>query len=315
MRKFFSRTAGILFLLLLHTGVSARTERPVSPDGTRCYARKDGQELKLDYYLPEPSGDTVKRPAILFMFGGGFVAGTRDDATYLPWFRKLKEEGYTVVSIDYRLPLKDAKARGLNRLKAFLDAIQTGVDDLYSATAWLIAHGQEIGVDASRLVICGSSAGAIIVDEAEWELASRAPAAAVLPEGFRYRGVISFSGAILSRKGKLKYGRSPAPMLLMHGTDDKVVNYGKIRVLNWGFYGSKAIAKTCGKNGYVHHIIRYTGHGHDIANLMFETFPEQRRFLEDNIIRGIARTVDATVDDPSVPKKKSYKNRKELYAD
>ena len=35
------------------------------------------------------------------------------------------------------------------------------------------------------------------------------------------------------------------------------------------------------------------------ANLV-ETWPEQIRFLEENVIAGIKRTIDATLDDPAM---------------
>ena len=32
------------------------------------------------------------------------------------------------------------------------------------------------------------------------------------------------------------------------------------------------------------------------------TWPLQKRFLEENVIKGVRRSVDAMVDDPSMPK-------------
>ena len=46
---------------------------------------------------------------------------------------------------------------------------------------------------------------------------------------------------------------------------------------------------------------------------MVETFPDQIRFLETNITRKVARTVDSTIDDPEAPAPSGSANRKEMY--
>jgi carboxylesterase type B len=43
---------------------------------------------------------------MIFVFGGGFVRGSRDHEGYLPYFKFLNDNGFDVVSIDYRLGLK-----------------------------------------------------------------------------------------------------------------------------------------------------------------------------------------------------------------
>ena len=46
---------------------------------------------------------------------------------------------------------------------------------------------------------------------------------------------------------------------------------------------------------------------------MVETFADQIRFLETNITRKVARTVDSTIDDPEAPVPSGSANRKEMY--
>ena len=92
-------------------------------------------------------------------------------------------------------------------------------------------------MDPSNIVISGSSAGAISVMQAEYEIANRTSWASVLPQGFNYAGVMSFSGAILSRKGKVKYQTVPCPTMMLHGTADMLVPYKQIAVFNLGFFG------------------------------------------------------------------------------
>ena len=136
----------------------------------------------------------------------------------------------------------------------------------------------------------------------------------MLPENFRYKGVISFSGAILSRDGALDFARKPAPMLLMHGTEDNLVVYKQIKFFRLGFFGSDKIAERLAKYGYEHNILRFTGHGHEVAGSMYETLRYQLDFIEENIIRGTGRTVDAFIDDPAIPSGEgTSQSRKEMY--
>jgi hypothetical protein len=112
-----------------------------------------------------------------------------------------------------------------------------GVEDLYSATNFLNDNAKELGIDPSALVIAGSSAGAIIAMQAEYEICNGTSWTKVLPKGFRYAGVMSFSGAILSREGKVDYKvYSPAPTLMLHGTSDELVPYSQIAFFNLGFF-------------------------------------------------------------------------------
>ena len=53
--------------------------------------------------------------------------------------------------------------------------------------------------------------------------------------------------------------------------------------------------------GLFRSIYRFKGRGHEIANNMVISFPDEIRFLETNVMRKEKRIVDAMVDDPSIP--------------
>ena len=75
-------------------------------------AQRDTCDLFMDVYEPVAvPADTLDRPTILFVFGGGFIMGRRDDPWVMPWFKLLNENGYRVVSVDYRLGLKGVRMR------------------------------------------------------------------------------------------------------------------------------------------------------------------------------------------------------------
>lgn len=295
----------------------ASAQTAISPSGTYLYERRDTCDLYMDIYEPAESSVTTykgkEKPTIIFAFGGGFISGARNEPGYLPWYRQLTENGYRVVAIDYRLGLKGVKSVGIASVNALDKAIHMAVEDLFSATSFIIDNSEMLGIAPDNMVLCGSSAGAITVLQADYELCNRTHYAAVLPEDFRYAGVMSFSGGILSRKGKLRYMNEPAPTAMFHGTSDKLVNYKQIVFANLGFFGSDRIAARFEKFGYSYNILRYHGHGHEIASIMALTVPEQIMFIEDNIMDGVKCILDITIKDPRIPEGGGSQSRKELY--
>lgn len=289
----------------------------LSPDGTYMYERRDTCDLFMDVYSPaEGSEDTfmgVRKPTVVFMFGGGFIQGTRDDKSYNSWFRMLTENGYRVISIDYRLGLKGATKVGVAQVNLLDKAIHMAVEDLFCATNFIIENADQLGVDPSAIVISGSSAGAISVMQAEYEIANRTSWASVLPQGFNYAGVMSFSGAILSRKGKVKYQTAPCPTLMLHGTGDNLVPYKQIAFFNLGFFGGGKLVKRFQKFGYDYNMYHFVDYGHEIAGSMYSTLDLQLDFLEKNVMQGKKRIIEAWISDPDVWKGSGPQSRKELY--
>lgn len=281
------------------------------------FAHRDTCDLFLDYYKATPGSateiDGKKKPAIIFSFGGGFVSGNRDKPHYQQWIKQLNDNGYPVFSIDYRLGLKGQSVKGVKMIGAIKHSIYIGVEDLYSATDYILKHAVEFGVQPDNLVISGSSAGAIIALQAEYNLCNGYAPSSMLPSDFRYAGVISFSGAIFSTHGKVKYASVPAPQLLLHGTADRVVTYKSIRVFNLGLFGSSKIAHRLDKKGYPYTIVRYVDHTHDIADLMYYTVPEQLRFLEESVVKKTGRSSDIILDDPALPVDNTLRTLGDLY--
>ena len=303
--------------LTLAASAAAKEEKLISPDGTYLFEKRDGEELFLDIYNPAEGSETTlegkAKPAIMFMFGGGFIRGTRDDADYHKWFKMLTDNGFRVISIDYRLGLKGSNKVGIAQVNVLDKAIHMAVEDLFSATRFVVDNADQLGVEPSNIVIAGSSAGAISVMQAEYELCNQTKWTEGLPEGFRYAGVMSFSGAILSREGELDYARMPAPTLMLHGTADELVNYNQIKFFNLGFFGGGKLVKRFEKKGFNYNMYHFVGYGHEIAESMDTTFDLQMRFIETNVMNGQRRIIEAWVDDPGVYKGVGVQSRKELY--
>ncbi|MCD7978611.1 MAG: carboxylesterase family protein [Tannerellaceae bacterium] len=103
---------------------------------TLTFAQKDTSELKMDIYRLK--GTThEKQPVMIFMFGGGFKGGKRNDPYYTNYFITLASQGITTISIDYRLGLVDQKITLFNT-KAADYAINMAVEDLFQQPAMLL---------------------------------------------------------------------------------------------------------------------------------------------------------------------------------
>ncbi len=176
------------------------------------------------------------------------------------------------------------------------------MDDLFSATAFLLDNAEGLGIEPGNIVVSGSSAGAMTSLQAEWEICNRMPSTAKLPEGFNYAGILSFSGAIFSRIGLPSFHREPAPTLFFHGTADKLVPYRQLAFLRTHFTGSDRLSRIFSRKGYNYSIYRFQGNAHEIASSMMHNFDREIEFLETNVIRGEKKIVDLVIDDPSIEK-------------
>lgn len=263
------------------------------------YATHNGEELYMDRYTLGEATDAA-RPCMIFAFGGGFVMGERDHEYYSVYFDRLAREGIVVVSIDYRLGLKGIKADGglVAMIEVFNNAINIAVEDMYAATNYVIERAEEWGVDTSKIMISGSSAGAITAVQAEWMRCNGAERAQVLPEDFRYAGVVSCAGAIFSVKGKPKFDTMPAPMLLFHGTSDSNVPYDHSSMFGVGFYGSAYIVKQLDKLGSPYWFYSVEYGDHTIAGIpLFYQCDIIMQFINDFVLNGNSLQIDTEVVD------------------
>ncbi len=287
-----------LSMLVLAEAAGAADTADAAPEKrTYLYAVKDADSLYLDHYVsPVAEG---RRPCMIFVFGGGFVGGTRDNAEYLPYFDFLTRKGYDVVSIDYRLGLKplrgvDRKISTREMVGLFNNAVSIAVEDLFSATLFVLDNAEEWMIDTDMIVTCGSSAGAITVLQAENAVCNRTVASAVLPKGFNYAGVISFAGAIFSVDG--------APVMFFHGNADNQVPFEKASLLGVGFYGSKFIFDQFEKRDWPcwFYTLDYQDHAMAVTP-MDANRNEIMTFLDDFVRDGRRMTIETEVRSDEFP--------------
>ena len=105
------------------------------------YAVAGGTELKLDVYRPRVPGPP--RPTLVFIHGGGWVSGAKEDAVLwlVPWL----EAGWSAVNVEYRLARRAPAP--------------AAVEDVLCALRWVSRYAADHGFDPARIVVSGDSAG------------------------------------------------------------------------------------------------------------------------------------------------------------
>lgn len=126
-------------------------------------ARFDGKIDTLRMNIVVPTNDNAtKRPLVMWIHGGGFIQGNRADFQALAesWARR----GYTAVTISYRLGIHG----GLFDPPFAFDEAELiracfrGIQDIRTGLRFLAKNASQYGIDTSRIVIGGASAGSIV---------------------------------------------------------------------------------------------------------------------------------------------------------
>jgi dipeptidyl aminopeptidase/acylaminoacyl peptidase len=176
------------------------------------------ETLKLDLY--QPSGDTAaKRPALVWVHGGGFTAGDKSSGrARATFFARL---GYVAVSINYRLLSPDGCGGNPNPTPVCQNAALEAQHDAQAAVRWLRANAATYRIDPDRIAMAGASAGAVTSVLAATH--SEDPGSSGNP-GYpsNIRAAVSVSGGMPTNE---LIDAGDAPTLFIHGTEDNVVPF------------------------------------------------------------------------------------------
>ena len=114
-------------------------EYRVSPN--RTYKVASGAEQMLDVYHRRDS--STPTPTVIYIHGGGWVGGSKEASVLriAPYL----EMGFNVVNVEYRLG-RVARA-------------PAAVEDCRCALRWVYRNAETYGIDTSKLVLTGASAG------------------------------------------------------------------------------------------------------------------------------------------------------------
>jgi acetyl esterase/lipase len=187
-------------------------------------------DLKFDVFTP--AGDTLtNRPAIVWVHGGGFRAGTKDATA--PVASEYARRGYVTLSINYRLDpgnrcqdVQDGKITDPDELAAETDRCRAAVfaaqHDTQAAVRFVRAKAAGYGVDPDKIAVGGFSAGAVTA----LHLAYRSDDPGDVGD---FDGLDSRVQAALAASGcnydPASIGAGDAPVFLLHAEFDQAVPF------------------------------------------------------------------------------------------
>ncbi|MFA6959630.1 MAG: alpha/beta hydrolase [Opitutaceae bacterium] len=209
---------------------------------------------KLDVYLP--AADFARPlPAVLLVHGGGWAVGDKASGRERSIGETLSSHGYVVFSINYLLNTSEKDSDGKPRLTRL--AWPQSIIDCKTALRFIRAEHARFGVDPALIGVMGGSAGghlSMLVGAAPEHAAfnttglytdQRNGVSCIIdlygPADIRGRGVSPFANATkeMGVTPALETEASPVtyfdaktpPMLIVHGTADKVIPVERSREL------------------------------------------------------------------------------------
>lgn len=258
------------------------------------YQTENKTSLKLDFYKSRKNNNN--KPLIIYVHGGGFSSGKRDDLYIKKFCTKMAENGFSVASISYRLTMKN-KGFGCNtasslKIKAFNDASK----DISYATKYLIKNSKRLKINPKQIILVGSSAGAEAILNLLYVYDQK-----ILAKNFKFAGAIAMAGAVTTLD-KITT-KNAVPTLFFHGMLDKLVPYDfaphhYCKENSKGFlplYGSKAIANKLKElnSSYYLFSIKDGNHAWNSKPMNF-CVPEIVDFLKKDVLLKIKRQKEVT---------------------
>tara|TARA_R110002072_G_scaffold104783_1_gene229406 strand:- start:390 stop:1295 length:906 start_codon:yes stop_codon:yes gene_type:complete len=261
---------------------------------TYTYAIKGLDTLQLDVYSPKKLKKNDSLPVLLWMHGGGFSGGARDNKLHEG---KLAEyvttKGYIGVSISYRLLLKNEKTGfGCNYPKADkLETFKQAAIDYLDAAKFIFDHKLELQIDPTKVIAGGSSAGAegvlnavymksFFIDDLEKY------------QDIKFAGVFSLAGALVNAEYITK--DNAVPTVLFHGTADNLVPFGSAphhycSPEETGYLlldGSETIAKKLDDLETAYYFNKVIGGRHELSSIPFGQLDTVFEFFNQTIFKS-----------------------------
>lgn len=200
-----------------------------------------GTNVELDMDIYRPANDVeVNRPVVILAHGGFFLAGSNDGVDVVPLCEDLARMGYVAASISYRLGIDNL----FDLETSFQEAVIRGVHDAKAAVRHFrrthAEDGNPWGIDPTRIVLGGSSAGAFIALHAAYiDDLSEVPDVIDLTQQGLGGGLEGFSGSpgypsdvlsVVNISGAIGDANwieaGDVPVVSTHGTSDGTVPYG-----------------------------------------------------------------------------------------
>ena len=244
--------------------------------GSNINANNATENLIMDIY--QPDGDTAQyRPLIVWVHGGSFIAGTKNDQDITDLSIAFAKRGYVCASISYRLgiPVPFGEA---NATKAVYRAVQ----DMKAAIRFFrkdAATSNVYKIDPEIIFGGRSSAGAFTAlhlaylnEVSELPAVIDTIALGNIEGESGNQGYASNVNAVINLCGALGFKEyivhGDIPFVSMHGTNDQTVPYSSDTIYLLGLFpimevdGSFAASEYANSIGVYNEMYTYYGSGH-----------------------------------------------------
>lgn len=191
------------------------------------YKNINGESLKLDILYPEVKL-TENYPVVIYIHGGGFIRGDKDEIYDLkPLVDEWHKNGWVVISINYRLLYGDT---------IFPDNYK----DVQDAIDWVIKNQKKYNFDIERISTVGHSAGGTLAllsglnhDRVDCIVSMSGPTKLYGKDTFEFRKKImsvinknDFDENVMKEASPISYLKKDSPpIMLLHGTKDNFVPF------------------------------------------------------------------------------------------
>ncbi|MFY7670678.1 carboxylesterase family protein [Tenacibaculum sp. MEBiC06402] len=221
------------------------------------------KQLTLDAYVPKNSSDN--RPAIMLIHGGGFKSGSKESGSMTYLANYFAARGWVAFSINYRLQndLGTVPQEWVNYIenannvadKDQAYALYPASRDAKAALRWVFANLGTYKINSNYVSVGGGSAGAVSaimlgVTEAEDYYSEISVATdptlttTNATEDVKVRAILDFWGSGVTASlindlyGKQRFGANDAPIIIIHGTNDAIVDFAEAEKLRGNYINS-----------------------------------------------------------------------------
>lgn len=261
-------------------GVEAEVSKAFTDGYIKSFRRR---HLALDLDLYQPQGVSGPRPLILFIHGGAFYVGDKQEPAYVDFCEHFASMGYVTASMNYRLGFHAGKGE-VER------AGYVALQDAHAAMRFLVSKAKEYNIDTGRIFVAGSSAGSITALNLAFMTEKDRPESSYGGKGlfngndlgridgsgnsikadFRILAIANMWGAVSSTD---IISNSKTDIISFHGDADNVVPYAEgypfssagpviSQMLSEQMYGSACIDEAAEAAGLRHRMFTFEGEGH-----------------------------------------------------
>ncbi len=242
----------------------------------------DGQKVPLCLNIyKQGQSEKQAKPLIVFLHGGGFHAGEKEDPKIIALCERLCNLGYVTATVEYRTGI-----RRKNK-ECFVRAVLNGMVDTQDALNFLVKNRIKYAIDCEYIYLGGMSAGAIVaLHYAYWDaheivdflqqhkLSHLHECNSQIKKRIALCGLINCWGAIINPNW---IANNNTAVVSVHGTKDRFAPYKKGSPCHmfWlpKIYGSGTIDKVAKECGIPSLLKAYKGmrHGHDSRSPYMDT--------------------------------------------